>query len=63
MKQCDLLDLASTIASYVVEQEVDQYPYRISETGEVVYTDTAQQRFNEHFDVIEQLLKHSLLRE
>ena len=63
MKQCDLLDLASTIASYVVEQEMDQYPYRYTAKGEVVYTDTAQQRFNVHFDAIERLLKFSLIRD
>jgi len=52
----DFIELACSIASYVLEDTYLDYPYEENDSGDLVYTDDAQDRFNEHYDVIEGLL-------
>ena len=56
MKTTEFIELACSIASYVLEDTYLDYPYEENDSGDLVYTDDAQDRFNEHYDVIEGLL-------
>ena len=59
MNRSDFLELVAMVAGYVVEQESDSYPYVTQEiNGYFVtnYTDEAHERFNQHHDVIEELI-------
>lgn len=60
MKDTDLFELVSTLAAYVVEHEMEVYPYRTAPNGDVHYTDAAQERFNHHHDTIEQMLVEAM---
>jgi len=50
------IELASDIASYVVEQSYLDYPYVTQPNGDVTYTEEAQDEFNRHYDVVYNLL-------
>lgn len=56
MTTSEFIELACSIASYVLEDTYLDYPYEETDSGDVRYTDQAQDRFNEHLDVIEGLL-------
>ena len=56
MNTTEFIELACSIASYVLEDTYLDYPYEENDSGDLVYTDEAQDRFNEHYDVIEGLL-------
>ena len=51
------LELAADIASYVVEQTYNEYPYVTQPNGDVTYTDEAQEEFNRHYDNVYNLLE------
>lgn len=56
MTTSEFIEMACSIASYVLEDTYLDYPYEENDSGDVVYTDQAQDRFNEHYDAIEGLL-------
>jgi len=56
MQREDLLDLLAVLAGYVVEHEMETYPYVTTPNGDVSYTDAAQERFNHHHDTLEQIV-------
>lgn len=56
MTQEDFKELIAVLASYAVEHEMDDYPYRTAPNGDVHYTDAAQERFNHHHDTLEQIV-------
>ena len=51
------LELAADIASYVVEQTHNEYPYVTQPNGDVTYTEEAQEEFNKHYDIVCNLLE------
>ena len=50
------IELSATIAEYILEQVLDEYPYTTDENGDVVYHDWAQDVFNEHYTVVRELV-------
>lgn len=47
-----MLGMAADIASYVIEYSYEGHPYVTQSNGDVTYTEEAQDLFNEHFDVV-----------
>lgn len=57
MRQEQKLEIAADIAAYIIECSFDGYPYITQSNGDVTYTDSAQELFNAHFDVVCGLLE------
>lgn len=52
-----MLELAADLAAYVIECSYDGDPYVTQSNGDVTYTNEAQGLFNEHFDVVYNMIE------
>ena len=57
MTREQMLGSAADIAAYVLECTFDGYPYETQPNGDVSYTEEAQDLFNEHFDVVYNMIE------
>ena len=56
MTKEQFIEVSASIAGYIVEQSYLDYPYVDDGKGNVSYNDEAQDEFNMHYDVVQDIL-------
>ena len=62
-KDINVVEMASTIAGEWLQAEMSlrgEYPYVTAENGDVHYTETAQDRFNEIYDDVTGIIEEQI---
>lgn len=62
-KDINVIEMASDIAEEWLQAEMSlmgEYPYVTAENGDVIYTETAQDRFNEIYDDVTGIIEEQI---